>query len=132
MIDSKLKRDTESGKIAGVCAGIAQFFGWEIWVVRILAVAGFLFSGPLFFFGYIALWIILEKKSKGAGFSQQFAQKEPVHIEIKSSIYQKGEAPKAAFREIKAAFDELETRLRRLERHVTSKQFTVERQINKL
>lgn len=36
-------------KIMGVCAGIAQQFGWDVTVVRILAVVGlFTFTGPVF------------------------------------------------------------------------------------
>ncbi len=36
-------------KIMGVCSGMAHQFGWDVTVVRILAVIGlFTFSGPVF------------------------------------------------------------------------------------
>ncbi len=36
-------------KIMGVCAGMARQFGWDVTVVRILAVIGlFTFTGPTF------------------------------------------------------------------------------------
>ena len=61
-----LRRDPSKGKIAGVCAGIAEYFGMEIWLVRILILTGFfLLAPPFFFVGYIAAWFILEKKTSG-------------------------------------------------------------------
>lgn len=45
--------------IAGVCAGIAQYFGWEITLTRVIyALLTLLtaFSGVIF---YIVLWIIM-------------------------------------------------------------------------
>ena len=61
-----LHRDPSKGKIAGVCAGIAEYFGMEIWLVRILTLTGFfLLAPPFFFVGYIAAWFILEKKPRG-------------------------------------------------------------------
>ena len=34
-MSKELYRDTRNGKIGGVCAGIAQYFGIEPWIVRI-------------------------------------------------------------------------------------------------
>ena len=38
---NSLYRDTENGRIAGVCAGIAEYFKIETWLVRILTVTAF-------------------------------------------------------------------------------------------
>ncbi len=43
--------------IAGVCIGLAQANGWDVAVVRILAVLGFFFSGGIVAVAYIAGWI---------------------------------------------------------------------------
>ncbi|MBO6226596.1 MAG: PspC domain-containing protein, partial [Shewanella sp.] len=40
-----LYRIPQSGKIAGVCAGIAEYFAIETWLVRVLAVSIFLLGG---------------------------------------------------------------------------------------
>ena len=46
----QLYRDTDNARIAGVCSGIAHYFGLETWLVRILAVTGFfLLAGPFMF-----------------------------------------------------------------------------------
>ncbi len=44
-------------QIAGVCIGLAQAYGWDVALVRILAVVGFFFSGGLVAVAYLACWI---------------------------------------------------------------------------
>lgn len=61
-IKRELYRDQEKGRVAGVCAGLAEYFGWELWLVRIIFVSGFLLTGGSFFFvGYVVAWFILDK-----------------------------------------------------------------------
>jgi phage shock protein PspC (stress-responsive transcriptional regulator) len=43
--------------IAGVCAGLAQANGWDVAVVRIVAVVGFFCSCGIVSVAYIAGWI---------------------------------------------------------------------------
>ena len=43
--------------IAGVCIGLAQAYGWDLALVRVLAVVGFFFSGGLVAVAYLACWI---------------------------------------------------------------------------
>ncbi|WP_111979132.1 envelope stress response membrane protein PspC [Algibacillus agarilyticus] len=128
----EIKRNTDNGKIAGVCAGIADYYGWETWLVRIIAVSGLFLSGSFFFFAYIALWIILDKKPSGRNWRSNLTRDDNIHFEIKSKVWQAGEPPKRAFHEIKATFDHLEVKLQKIERYVTSKQYSVNREINRL
>lgn len=44
-------------QIAGVCAALARANGWDVAVVRIIAVIGFFFSGGLVAVAYLAGWI---------------------------------------------------------------------------
>jgi phage shock protein C len=148
-----LHRDPTKGKIAGVCAGIAEYFGMEIWLVRILILTGFcLLAPPFFFVGYIAAWFILEKKPRGlsthnmddepaAGSYQNNVQGKGWHnvteqgadkVVVKSKVWQAGEPPKQAFIDIKHRFANNENRLRKIETYVTSSEFQLNREINKL
>ncbi|WP_068546792.1 envelope stress response membrane protein PspC [Thalassotalea crassostreae] len=142
---SKLKgelfRDPVKGKIAGVCAGLAQYFGWEAWLVRILVVSGVLLGMGWFVILYIAGWFILDKKPQSFSpsetakrFKAKLHEEEVVNesIKVKSRIWQAGEPPRQAFRDISFKFKSLEQQLRSMERHVTSPEFTVSREINKL
>lgn len=58
------KRLTRSndGMIAGVCAGIADYFGWDPTLVRvgyILMSIFTVFSGVI---AYVVLWVVIPKK----------------------------------------------------------------------
>lgn len=44
-------------QIGGVCIALAQAHGWDVTVVRILAVIGFVFSSGLVGVAYLAAWI---------------------------------------------------------------------------
>lgn len=49
--------------IAGVCAGLADFFGLDVSLVRIATLALILFGG-LSLWAYIILWLIVPKAPK--------------------------------------------------------------------
>ena len=123
-----LYRDPHKGKIAGVCAGIADYFNLETWLVRVVTASVFLLGGyGLILIGYVALWMILDTKPKSAHSASDFAD-----IGIKKKIWQAGEPAKQALRDVNLQFNSLEKRLRRLEHHVTSDQYDLKRQINNL
>jgi len=147
----ELFRNPSRGKIAGVCAGIADYFGWETWLVRILVVSGVLFGMPFLILGYVAAWFILDKQpgsqtTKGnsrntrrgcplsANTSEQDNDYEQSNesIKVKARVWQSGEPPKQAFHDISRKFRTLEKQLQAIEQYVTSAEFTVSREINKL
>jgi len=39
MNNRELYRDPVNGKISGVCAGIANYFGAEVWLIRIVVIS---------------------------------------------------------------------------------------------
>jgi phage shock protein C len=132
----ELLRDDANGKIAGVCAGIADYFGWELWLVRIITVSAFfLGAGGLVLVLYIAAWVVLEKKSKAAFKQTSTADISTVTekaVEVKTRLWQRGEAPKQALQHLSNQYNGLELRLRDMERHVTSAKFQLNRELNSL
>ncbi|WP_417431271.1 PspC domain-containing protein [Halpernia sp.] len=70
----QLFRDPEKKKIAGVCAGLAQYVGLDITVMRIIWVAVFLIMIPaagsalLIAFLYGILWLVLPEAESAADF----------------------------------------------------------------
>ncbi|MET4073784.1 PspC domain-containing protein [Hymenobacter sp. UYCo722] len=54
----RLFRDTGTGKVAGVAAGLAAYFNIDVTLVRVIMLAG-LFAGGFTFLLYIILWIVL-------------------------------------------------------------------------
>jgi phage shock protein C len=145
----ELYRNPAQGKIAGVCAGIADYFGWETWLVRILVVSGVLFGMPFLILGYIAAWFILDKHpkasskrinakfnrgeaSRGNRYKDSDYEDTNESIKVKARVWQSGEPPKQAFHDIRRKFGSLEKQLQSIEQYVTSTEFTVAREINKL
>jgi len=140
----ELFRNPQKGKIAGVCAGLADYFGWETWLVRILVVSGVLLGMGWFVVIYIAGWFILDKNPnieapiKKAKHTSNYEKTESSEdltnesIKVKARIWQAGEPPRQAFHDIRKKFRGLERQLRKMEQYVTSPEFTVSREINKL
>ncbi|MDQ2772765.1 MAG: PspC domain-containing protein, partial [Bacteroidota bacterium] len=54
----RLFRDTGTGKVAGVAAGLAAYFSIDVTLMRVILLAG-LFAGGFTFLLYIILWIVL-------------------------------------------------------------------------
>ena len=115
-----LRRIPERGVIAGVCAGIAEYFDWNAKILRVVAVV-LLFCG----FGatliiYLALWYIMDPAPPAAGTGDDAAP---------------GVAPSGrptSMSEIKARFARLDERLRDIEACVTDREFDLRRALKKL
>ena len=59
MAEKKLVRLPEQGQLAGVCAGLAEYFDIDVSFVRVGFVLAALFTSGVFVVGYIALAVIL-------------------------------------------------------------------------
>lgn len=145
----ELYRLPRQGKVAGVCAGVADYFGFETWLVRIVFISGVLLSGAMFVVGYIAAWFILDVKEDGGQSERQPRKKwqsdwkdevssqirsrfDARPVEVKEKVWQAGEPPRQAFHDIANQYRDMEKRLQNLETYVTSTEFTVSREINRL
>ena len=57
----KFNLDIRNKRIAGVCAGLANYFDIDVTLVRILFVAALFLGFSLGFWVYLILWIIAPK-----------------------------------------------------------------------
>ena len=57
-MEKKLQRDTKNKVIGGVCAGLANYFGMDASLLRLLLALMILFAGTGFWL-YIILWIVM-------------------------------------------------------------------------
>lgn len=55
-----LERPRSGRLIAGVCAGLAQRYGWRTSTVRVVSVLSCLLPGPQFI-AYLVLWLVMPK-----------------------------------------------------------------------
>jgi phage shock protein PspC (stress-responsive transcriptional regulator) len=58
---STLQRPKNGAMIAGVCAAIANRFGWSVTLVRVLTVASVFIPGPQVIV-YLILWAVFPKE----------------------------------------------------------------------
>jgi phage shock protein C len=60
-MEKKLYRDELNKKLAGVCAGLAEYLSMDVTVVRVIFFAGIFLKG-ITVLPYVVLWIVLPKK----------------------------------------------------------------------
>ncbi|KPF76423.1 phage shock protein C [alpha proteobacterium AAP81b] len=115
--------DKRNGKFLGVCAGIADYFGWDVTLVRVgfvlatVSGVGFL---PLV---YLAInWIVDPKPSmlyNDSADEREFWRKVRV-------------SPQRTVRDVNAAFRDADRRLRGIEAYVTSSNQRLANEIDSL
>ncbi len=59
---SRLERPRTGRAIAGVCAGMARHYGWDLTWVRVIAVLLAVFSSGAGVVAYIVFWIIMPEQ----------------------------------------------------------------------
>ncbi|ENM3888867.1 envelope stress response membrane protein PspC [Vibrio cholerae] len=129
MSKRELYRDPSNGKIAGVCAGLANYFGLEVWLVRILVITAALLGGTfLVLVAYVAMALMLEKLPKQY---REDIRSQQAHT-LKSKPWAQGQAPKELLHTLDRDLSQVESRIRSVEAYVTSEAFKVNREFRKL
>jgi phage shock protein C len=127
---SKLYLDRRHRRVSGVCAGIARYFGVEVWVVRGIALTGLIFMAQIVVPAYfIAAWILPKGPEDAMADSTETAADDnssPVP-ELGTRL-----SPRGSLRNVQADLDQLELKLRRMESHVTSGQFELQRELKRI
>jgi phage shock protein C len=138
-----LYRNTRDGKVAGVCAGIADHWEVEHWVVRLLAVVLFLFTGSLAFWAYLAGWIMIAPRRRDSDFTRWEEDSEPEpEVEMEYDERHHDYRPRKMFRygestsvRLQRARERMDIALRRvedMESYVTSRQYNLNNEFSKL
>ena len=118
---SRVYRDPANGRLLGVCAGLADYFGFDLLATRVLTiVAQFLF--PPTFLIYLGLAFLLPRKPQG------------LYRDESEEEFWRGvrKSPQATFSSVRHKFREMDLRLQRLERYVTSPRFDLDREFENL
>ena len=118
---SKLYRNPNRGMLFGVCAGIADYFGFDVTVTRVLVIIGALFSFPLLFVAYLLLALLLPRKPFSGGDDRV----DPVQRQVRSD-------PHDTLGSVRHRFRDLDSRIQRLEKYVTSNRFKLDREFRQL
>ncbi len=73
----KLMRPRVDRKIAGVCAGFAEYFDFDVTVVRIIWVLLAIFGFPFGVIAYIIAWVVMPEVPEVVAIVPQGAQNAP-------------------------------------------------------
>jgi len=120
---TRFYRDKRNGKVMGICAGIADYTGFDVTLVRICMIAAFfLSSGSIAPIYFIAGWITPNK---------------PRELELADSEQQRfwqgvRASPARTARDIRSRFRDIDRRLADIESYVTTENRSLAREIEQL
>ena len=117
----RLYRDKENAMLAGVCAGLANYFGLNRKGLRLIVAVSMVFFFPFIVPAYIVLAIILPVRPTDL---YQNESQEKVWRGVSM-------APTDVFSNLSHRFRELDLRLQKMETYVTSREFEMDRELNK-
>jgi phage shock protein C len=118
----RLYRHPERGRVFGVCAGLADYFGVEPFLVRLGALAGLVFFFVPVFLGYLMLTVILPRRPADL-------YRSPDEEEFWRAVATK---PAVTLSAVRHRYRALESRLRPLESYVATREFDLNRSIRDL
>lgn len=107
--------------LAGVCSGLADYFGFNRKGVRLVVAIGALAFMPFVIVSYIVLAILLPIKPEATVV-------DPERAEFWRDV---SNAPSDVFSRVKHRFRELDHRLQRMEAFVTSREFEIDRELGR-
>ena len=111
MNDKTLQRDKKTGKIAGVCAGLAEYFSLERWLVRVIAVTLLLFFQTPVMLAYLVAWLVLDVKDH--------APQSVADVTV-SRVWSQGGDVDSIIEKADLRFNAAEKRVQNMEKYVTS------------
>lgn len=120
---NRLYRNPRRGMIFGVCAGLAEHFGFDVTVTRVLVVVAGFFSAFMICVVYLLLGLLLPIRPQEG--ERQQGGMDSVQREVRLR-------PHDTLSSVRYRFRDLDTRLARLEKYVTSNRFKLDREFRAL
>ena len=117
----RLYRDKENAILAGVCAGLASYFGLCRKGLRVVVAISTVFFFPFVVPAYIILAIILPTKPVDL-YKDEGQEKFWRGVSM---------APSDVFGNLNHRFRELDVRLQKMEAYVTSREFDMDRELGR-
>ncbi len=70
-----LVRSRKDRMVAGVCAGLAEYFGWDATLVRVLACVISVITGGAGILAYLAAWAIIPAEGEKMSVAEELISK---------------------------------------------------------
>ncbi len=115
-------RNSDRAVVAGVCAGLAEYFGFKLKVTRILAVCALLMAMPAVLIAYFGTVYLVPSRSE----RKYRREYDP---EFRQALRSN---PVQTLGDVRRKYQGLDSRLARLERYVTSSRFKLDEEFKRL
>lgn len=132
-------RSADRAVLGGVCAGLADYFGFNLRVLRFLAIIAFVVAMPMAVIAYLVVVFLIPARSgtgqKRAPDSRRKTRRErkcdrkQARREAKEQQYA---VPNEAAIEVRSKCQSLDKRLAELEKYITSSRYQLDREIRNL
>jgi phage shock protein C len=130
-----LYRSRRNVRLAGVCAGIADYLGISAFIVRLVTFLSLFILGGVTLWAYVIFWIILDKEPKARKNSDHRHANQHDRSAAANTDNEPGsDRPynEQDFDKCAATLQAAERRLREVEAFITSKQFRLHCEINRI
>jgi phage shock protein C len=140
--DRRFTRDADRGVVAGVCAGIADYFGFRLCAVRAIFIVALFVAFPFAVLTYLAIVLLVPSESNHY---EYVVEREIVHRRRRprrrrmSRRERRRAAAEAEEQErvrkaeqVRERYETLDERLARIEKYVTSSRYDLDREFRNL
>lgn len=150
-----LYRNRRDGKVAGVAAGLADYWDVAAWVVRLMFVGAFLFMGTLALWAYVAGIFLLSPRPQdrsgrrrrrarqgeafqdaadesAEAFGPEMEYDERVHEYRPRRLFRYSESASVRLARARERLDAAARRVEAMESYVTSRRFKLNREFSRL
>ncbi len=70
-----LVRSRKNRMVAGICAGAAGYFGWDVILVRVIVAVVSVITGGMGVLAYLAAWAIIPEEGEKASIAEDLLSK---------------------------------------------------------
>jgi len=70
-----LVRSRTDRMVAGICAGVAEYFGWDVTLVRVIVAVGSVITGGTGVLAYLAAWALIPAEGEKASIAEDLISK---------------------------------------------------------
>src|SRR5690606_14769106 len=128
-----LYRSRRNVRVAGVCAGIADYLNVNAFIVRAVALVSLFVLGGFTFWAYVICWIVLDKEPKSLQKSRRGSSKTTQSYKADGSDGIGAERVDVfSIEQCAERLQATEQRLRNAEAFITSRQFRLHCEINRI
>ena len=122
----RLYRDADRAVLGGVCAGLANYLGFNLKVTRLLCIIAFLCAFPIALIAYLAAVVLIPASSSRIYDETMYEERR------KDALREEIRRARPTVSEVRERYKSLDARLARIEKYVTSSRYDLDEEFRRL